>query len=332
MPYFSVVLPTYNRARMAAAAVLSVLGQSERDFELIVVDDGSTDDTAAILAKLPKDERLRVLSMEKNQGQHKCRNRAIREARGEFVTFLDSDDLYLPERLAEFRRAAESRPGTGFWFSNAYQRRYGRIIGRLFEPGRGIPEGKVPGWYAVGDEFLPYVTTNVAIRRQAFDRYGFYREDLKILEDTELYARMLGGGLEVGAISTPLSVRALHEGQITGDYQRDFTESLLALEAGKPPKEEAERKRRELAIEIATYLWKGLQPEEARELLKKELGEDAASHPLYRRTFLPGWLLSSAKKLRELGLRLRYSEFLAPPDYRRAARLIRPYLDHAARL
>ncbi|MEE8425083.1 MAG: glycosyltransferase family A protein, partial [Elusimicrobiota bacterium] len=277
MPYFSVVLPTYNRARMAAAAILSVLGQSERDFELIVVDDGSTDNTAAVLAKLPKDERLRVLSMEKNQGQHKCRNRAIREARGEFVTFLDSDDLYLPERLAEFRRAAEGRPGTGFWFSNAYQRRYGRVIGRLFEPGREIPEGKVPGWYAVGDEFLPYVTTNVAIRREAFDRYGFYREDLKILEDTELYARMLGGGLEVGAISTPLSVRALHEGQITGDYQRDFTKSLEALKAGNPPPEEAARKRRELAIEIATYLWKGLKPKEARELLKKELGEDAPS-------------------------------------------------------
>ncbi|MEE8424392.1 MAG: hypothetical protein V3S11_01110, partial [Elusimicrobiota bacterium] len=167
---------------------------------------------------------------------------------------------------------------------------------------------------------------------EAFDRYGFYREDLKILEDTELYARMLGGGLEVGAISTPLSVRALHEGQITGDYQRDFTESLLALEAGKPPKEEAKRKRRELAIEIATYLWKGLQPEEARKLLKKELGGDAASHPLYRKTFLPGWMLACAKTLRTCGLKLRYSALLAPVEFKRAERKIRPYLDFADRL
>src|SRR5687767_1557581 len=104
-PLFSVVIPTYNRARMAAAAVLSVLAQTDPDFECLVVDDGSTDDTPRVLDALPKDPRLSVLRQPRNSGQHACRNLAIRRAKGRFVTFLDSDDLYLPGRLAAFRKA-----------------------------------------------------------------------------------------------------------------------------------------------------------------------------------------------------------------------------------
>lgn len=325
-PFFTVVLPTYNRARMAAAAVLSVLGQTERDFELIVVDDGSVDDTSRVLAGLPKDGRLTVLRQEKNAGQHVCRNLAIRRARGRFVTFLDSDDLYLPGRLEAFRRAAEGRPETGFWFSNAYVRRFDRVIGTVFERGAEIPEGEVPGWLAVGT--LPYVTTNVAIRREAFDRFGLFREDLKILEDTELYARMLAGGLQVGVLREPLAVRVLHERQITGDHLRDFEEAVLALKAGGAPPEVAARRRRELALEVAEYLWKGLKAREARELLKRELGQDAPC----LRTYLPRPLLRAARAARGLWLRARYSPLLAPPEYRAADRQIRPYLEHGARL
>ncbi len=331
-PLFSVVLPTYNRARMAASAVLSVLGQTEEDFELLVVDDGSTDDTQEVFARLPRDPRLSFKRMPGNRGQHVCRNDAIRRAAGRFVTFIDSDDFYLPDRLRAFRKAAQRRPETGFWFSNAYVKRYGAVIGTLFDPAREIPEGKVPGYYAVGDEFLPYVTTNVAVRREAFDRFGLYREDLKILEDTELYARMLAGGLAVGAIKEPLAVRMLHEAQITGDYQRDFEEALVALEAGNPPEDVASAKRRELAVEVAAYLWKGLEPAKARSLLLKELGDDAASHPLYKKTFLPRGALWAGKGLRRLYLTLRYSALLAPAEFRRVDRTIRLYEEHAARL
>jgi glycosyltransferase involved in cell wall biosynthesis len=306
-PLFSVVIPTYNRSRMAAAAALSVLAQTEPDFECFIVDDGSTDDTERVLAVLPKDGRLKRLRMEKNGGQHACRNRAIRLARGEFVTFLDSDDLYLPGRLAAFRRAAEARPSVGFWFSNAYVHRFGRVIGRLFDPSRDIPQGKVPGWYAVGDKFLPYVTTNVAIRREAFDRYGVFREDLRILEDTELYARMLAGGLEVGSIPEPVAVRFLHADQITRDYERDFKEAVIALDAGAPPPETREARRREIAVEVATYLWKDARPGPARVFLLRELGESARALPIYRWTFLPPILLSGLRAARRAALSLRHA-------------------------
>ncbi|HAH05182.1 MAG TPA: hypothetical protein DCM05_01450 [Elusimicrobia bacterium] len=299
---------------MAAAAALSVLAQTEKDFECFIVDDGSTDDTGRVLGALPKDSRLKLLRMEKNGGQHACRNRAIKLSQGRFVTFLDSDDLYLPGRLAAFRRAAEERPAAGFWFSNAYVHRFGRVQGTLFDPARSIPQGKVPGWYAVGDKFLPYVTTNVAIRREAFDKHGVFREDLRILEDTELYARMLGGGLEVGAIFEPLSVRFLHDAQITRDYERDFKEALIALDAGAPPPDVREARRREIALEVATYLWKDARPEQARELLVRELGDEARSMPLYRWTHLPAFLLAGLRAARRAALSLKPA---AAPDVQR---------------
>jgi len=331
-PFFTVILPTYNRARMAAAALLSLLGQNERDFECFVVDDGSTDDTSRVLASLPEDSRVRMLRMEKNRGQHACRNRAIGEASGRFVTFLDSDDLYLPDRLAAFREAAQARPGVGFWFSNAYVMRFDRVIGRLFDPERDIPEGQVPGHYAMGDEYLPYLTTNVAIRREAFDRFGLYREDRKILEDTELYAKMLGGGLETGVIRRPLAVRGIHGEQITSDFETDFEEAVLALEAGNPDPETALRRRRQLAREVAGYLLKSLEPGKARALLRRELGDEASTDPLYLGTFMPRGALGLLKGMRERWLRARYSYALAPMEFIRAYRAIRPFLDHAARL
>jgi len=332
VPYFSVVLPTYNRSRMAAAAVMSVLGQEEKDFELLVVDDGSTDDTAKVFDKLPKDPRVKYTRRDKNQGQHVCRNYAIKQSDSEFITFLDSDDLYLPGRLKAFRESAAERPAVGFWFSNAYVMRFDTVIGCVFDPMRRIPEGKVPGYYAVGDKYIPYLTTNVAIRRKAFDRFGLFREDLRILEDTELYARMLAGGLEVGVIREALSVRSLHGSQITRDYERDYQEALVALSAGQPSDEAFALRRRELALEVANYLWKDLQPAKARAFLLKELGDAAKREPLYVKTFIPLSVLRTLKHLRELRMRVRYDPILAPPEFRRALNAIQPYRDFAGQL
>ncbi len=331
IPYFSVILPTYNRARMAAAAILSVLGQSERDFELFVVDDGSTDDTRRVLSLLPKDTRIKMILSERNKGMNPSRNQAISEAKGRFITFLDSDDLFLPERLAGFRRAIEERPERGFWFSNAYVRRFGVILDRVFDPAQEIPEGKVPGHYAIGSRFLPYLTTNVAIKREAFDRWGLFRTDMKTL-DTELFARFLGEGLEVGVLREALAVRHLHDRQLTDQHLDNFKESLQALKTANPPGESLEGLRKEVAADVAGYLLKDLRPLDARELLRKELGGAAKEHPLYLRTFLPVPVLRALKSLRRVCLQTRYSALFAPSEYKRAERLIRPYLDQAARL
>jgi glycosyltransferase involved in cell wall biosynthesis len=313
-------MPTYNRAASAAAAVRSVLAQTDPRWECLVVDDGSTDGTRAALAPFT-DPRVRLFFNAANRGQHACRNQAIRAARGQWIAFLDSDDLFLPGRLEALAAAIAARPSAGFWFTNAYVHRWERLIGLLFDPAREIPEGRVPGWYAVGDRWLPYVTTMVCVRRQAFDRTGYFREDLRILEDTELYARMFAGGLEVGALRRPLAVRFLHEGQITRDHGRDFLESMEALRGSGAPPDVAAAHRVRVAREVAGYFWKSLKPAEARALLDRELGPGARRTALWWATFAPPALLAPARAAREAVLRLRWGAF-APAEYRAALRQV----------
>jgi glycosyltransferase involved in cell wall biosynthesis len=319
VPFFSVVVPTYNRAGQVAAAVRSVLAQTDRDFECLVVDDGSTDGTREVLSRFD-DTRLKLIFNEKNRGQHACRNQAIRLAEGEWIAFLDSDDVFLPARLAALRLNIHQQPLTGFLFTNAYIHRYGRIIGLLFDPARDIPEGVVPGYYAVGDAFLPYVTTMVAIRREAFARFGYFREDLRILEDTELYARMLDGGLEVGALRQPLAVRFLHEGQITRDHLKDFEESMIALNSSGAPPEQMIRVRLKVAAEVAEYLWRSGRSDEARDLWRRELG--SMPLPFFLKTALPGPALGLLRQARRLYLSARFHPAMAPQEYRNIATLV----------
>ncbi len=323
-PLFSVVLPTYNRAKSVAAAVRSVIAQTEADFECLLVDDGSTDDTRRELSAF-SDPRLRTWFNAANRGQHACRNQAIREARGSWIAFLDSDDLYLPGRLEALKSAIASAPEIDFWFTNAYVHRYGRVIGTLFPRSRPLPRGAVPGYYAVGDEHLPYVTSTVVLRRSLFDQVGFFREDLRILEDTELYARMFLGGAKVAGLGEPSAVRFLHEGQITRDYIRDFIESAEAIRSAQPPPATALRLRRKIALENATYLWKALQPTPARRLLIQEWGPSVKIRWAYIRTFLPIDFLGLLRGMRRLWLGARYHPLLAPSEFNRISKLIESF-------
>jgi glycosyltransferase involved in cell wall biosynthesis len=104
MPLFSVIIPTYNRASPLAVTVASVFCQRLTDHEILVVDDGSTDDTATLLAGYG--ERVRVFRQQ-NRGPGAARNLAVEHAKGDYLAFLDSDDLWFPWTLAVFARAIE---------------------------------------------------------------------------------------------------------------------------------------------------------------------------------------------------------------------------------
>lgn len=110
MPAISVVLPVHNRADVLARAIGSVLQQDFREFELIVVDDGSTDDSAATVGSFG-DKRIRLIQLEENRGGNVARNEGVRAATAPLIAFLDSDDRYLPNKLswtvAEFSRRPE---------------------------------------------------------------------------------------------------------------------------------------------------------------------------------------------------------------------------------
>ena len=95
----SVIMPSYNTAKYIGESIKSVLAQTYTDWELIIVDDCSTDNTDDVVKPFLSDERIKYLKNEENSGAAVSRNRAMREAKGEWVAFLDSDDLWLPEKL-----------------------------------------------------------------------------------------------------------------------------------------------------------------------------------------------------------------------------------------
>src|SRR3954454_864668 len=110
LPRISVILPAYNRAEQISRAIDSVLAQELGDFELIVVDDGSTDETVQ-LVKQYQDERVRLVELRENGGSNAARNAGIRAVSASLIAFLDSDDFYLPQKLGSVVREFDKRHG-----------------------------------------------------------------------------------------------------------------------------------------------------------------------------------------------------------------------------
>lgn len=324
-PLFSIVLPTYNRAHMLPGALSTVLRQTCGDYEVLIVDDGSVDDTPEMIKEWTKDPRFKYTRVPKNIGNMACRNMALELATGTWITNIDSDDFWTLNRLEKFAEFFKARPSAGFVFSDGWLHRYDRLIGTAFPPGMKIAEGKVPGHYAVGEEFLPYLTTNLAIPRALYKKYGHYRSDMIIL-DNELYARMLADGVEVGVIYERLAIRRIHEGQVTHKWLEEYPEGMAALAAGGTPPDIMAAEKRKIVHEIAAYLIKNLQPAKAREFMVKELGDEAKRDRLYAATMVPPPLLSVAKEARRAWLMARHHRALATPEERGVYELIDPLI------
>ncbi len=119
-PRVSIIIPTYNRANFIGEAVASALGQDYQDIEVIVIDDGSTDETEDILATF-RDHRL-ICVRQDNAGRSRARNRAIAMARGEYITFLDSDDYYLPSKVGTQVAFLDANPEFGMAYMSGFLR------------------------------------------------------------------------------------------------------------------------------------------------------------------------------------------------------------------
>jgi glycosyltransferase involved in cell wall biosynthesis len=200
-PLVSVILPTYNRAALIGPAVQSVLTQTFADLELWVIDDGSTDETRAIVAAIG-DPRLHYHRLHRNRGQAVARNEGLRRARGEYVAFQDSDDRWAPgklERSMEVLRSACPKIG-GVYCDMLRVWRDGRVTyhrsptltrGRWIDP--------ATGWYQV---YMLGIQASL-IRRRCLDAVGHFDERLHHLEDMELFMR-LSRAYELVRIGEPL--------------------------------------------------------------------------------------------------------------------------------
>lgn len=177
----SVIIPTYNRAVFLARAIDSVLSQSYPNFELIVVDDGSTDETQALLASYG--ENLTVLRQE-NRGPASARNVGIRAARHPLLAFLDSDDQFTPDKLAQQVAAMEAQPDLLISHTQETWFRNGR---HLNQKKRHAKEGG--DIFARSLQLCVVGMSTVMARRELFDRIGLFDESFPCCEDYELWLR-----------------------------------------------------------------------------------------------------------------------------------------------
>lgn len=207
LPTVSVIIPTYNRAAVVTEAIDSVLAQTFRDFELIVVDDGSTDDTRNRLVGYG--ERIRMICQE-NHGVSHARNVGIRAARGKYVALLDSDDLWLPKKLETQIAVMEAQPDIPLCHTEEIWIRRGVRVNQM-------KKHQKHGGY-IFPNCLPFCVispSSVMIRRALFDEVGDFDESLPACEDYDLWLRVTKTS-PVHFIETPLIVkRGGHDDQLS---------------------------------------------------------------------------------------------------------------------
>ncbi len=197
IPEVSVIIPTYNRADLLPQAVESVLSQSYTDFELIVVDDGSTDSTQEVISEHRK---LKYLFQE-NLGVSAARNQGIRMARGRYICFLDSDDLWLNDKLKEQIRLMRDHPEIRVSYTDEIWMREGKRV----NPGKR--HRKYSGW--ILKRLLPLCLispSSVMIERGVFAEVGLFDESLPVCEDYDLWLR-IGSRMPIYLVEEPLIVK-----------------------------------------------------------------------------------------------------------------------------
>ncbi len=206
-PLVSAIIPTYNRAAFLREAIDSVLAQTERDFELIVVDDGSSDETRSLCGSYG--DKLRYF-FQSPRGVSAARNSGLRQARGRWVAFLDSDDLWAPNKLARQVEWMAAHPEILLCYTDEIWIRRGRRVNQ-----KKIHH-KAGGWiYPLCLPLCLISPSSVLMRRELFEQAGVFDEALPICEDYDLWLR-LTARFEAGFIAAPLiTKRGGHQDQLS---------------------------------------------------------------------------------------------------------------------
>lgn len=209
-PKVSVIIPTYNNAKFIGEAIDSVLNQTYQDFEIIVVDDGSTDNTEEVLSKYKN--RIRYI-YQKNKGPAAAKNKGILASQSKYIATLDSDDIWLPQKLQLQVDLLDSNKQLGLVYTDTYQvniddksidketyfNRYKPCSGRVLDK-------------LLFHNFIPSLT--VMMRRSCLEKAGLFDESLYTGEDWDLWLR-IAEEFPIDYINIPLGKRRIHKTNVT---------------------------------------------------------------------------------------------------------------------
>ena len=221
VPTFSVVIAAYNAAATIAEAVESALSQTLPPLEVIVGDDGSTDETEVLLDQYR--ERIRYFRFP-HRGVASTWNAVLRLARGEFFAVLGADDVYAPERLEALAALSVARPDLDLLCTDLVLETDGRAVGRFEETCR----------FEVGDQRAAILErcfcAAPAMRRTTLIRAGGFDESMRSGSDWECAIRLIHSGAAAGLVPEPLYRYRIHSGSLTGDRLSTLRERITFLE------------------------------------------------------------------------------------------------------
>jgi len=212
-PRVSVIIPTRNRRGFVVEAIESALAQTYRNFEVIVVDDGSTDGTHEAI-KAHQDE-IKYVHLEGNGGAARARNIGLMHSRGQYVAFLDADDLMLPHHLADLTSIIDADPEIGLVAGSwQYLDEKGRRL--PYEVSHERPRFDVESWLYSS----PLVICGVLVSREWVRDVGGFDESLERAEEWDLWLRLAHAGCPMAWVPIPLCLIRLHRGQVSREVLR----------------------------------------------------------------------------------------------------------------
>jgi glycosyltransferase involved in cell wall biosynthesis len=222
-PTVSVIIPCYNTAKYLGQAIESVLSQTFGDFEIIVVDDGSTDNTAEITQSFA-DSRIHYIQHPRNKGLAAARNTGIQHSRGKYICFLDADDYFLPHKLKKQIIFLENYQDYGL-VSGGYLRvdKEGNLLKKC-EPRVG------PIFLEQALAVNPFIVHSTLIRREWIERVGFFDEDLRAGEDWDLHCRLIMLGCLMYRMNSIVCGYRFVPGSLSMDFQHQRDSMLKVIE------------------------------------------------------------------------------------------------------
>ena len=196
MSKVSIIIPTFNRRDYITIALDSVLAQTYKDYEIIIIDDGSSDDTKEVLK--PYQDKIHYFYHD-NKGIPATRNRGVREAHGDYIALLDSDDYWLPEKLERQMDCFKKNPHYGMVATRCSSITQDGRFREKNRPGKS-------GWI-LNDLFKANFirTSSAMIKKECFEKVGFFDESLPMYEEVDLWLR-IAKHYPIGFINTPLTV------------------------------------------------------------------------------------------------------------------------------
>ena len=256
MPFFSVIIPTYNRAGLLRKALASISRQQFRDFEIVVVDDGSTDDTEAVV----RSSELPVSFLHQtNAGPGAARNLGIAHAQGHYVVFLDSDDQWLPWTLETYRCVIASQEKPTFMSGISLPLKEENADSEM--KAGTLDFRHYPSLLVACNDRVPPVggTPSICLERQALLKIGGFTGRRINGEDIDMWLRLGDSPGFVRILNPPVFLQRVHDGNVTHQIEPGDSRSLVSL--GARAKSRVSR-RRLLPLGTQTHhLWHGSQRE-----------------------------------------------------------------------